>query len=227
VVGEPVSSGGGSTSLAPGSSAPQPSASGSTGGTGGTGGTGAASSGSGSAFIVLGNASAMQVVAPFAEADASRLAANQVATVTFDAVTGLTLNGHVLAVANTATVVSNVTNYYATLVLDQLDNRLKSGITANASVTVQAATNVLTVPNSVITRIGATAFVTLLGRDGKTQTRQVVQTGAVGDTSTEITGGLNTGDRVVRPQLRTGTAAGAAGTGGRGAGGSAAAVAAP
>jgi hypothetical protein len=98
-----------------------------------------------------------------------------------------------------------VTNYYATLVVDQLDPRLRSGMTANATVVVQNAAGVLTLPNSVITRIGGAAFVTLLSRDGKTQTRQAIQTGTVGDTTTEITGGLNAGDRVVRPQLRTGT----------------------
>jgi HlyD family secretion protein len=221
VVGEPVSSGGGSTSLAPGSSAPQPSSSGASGGgAGGAGSTGStgtgASSGGSSVFMVLGDVSAMQVVAPFAEADASRLAVNQQATVTFDAVSGVTLPAHVLAVASTATVVSNVTNYYATLVLDQIDSRLKSGMTANANVTVQSATNVLTVPNSVITRIGGAAFVTLLGRDGK-QTRVPVQTGAAGDTFTEIRGGLNVGDRVVRPQLRAGTTGAAGAAGGRGA----------
>jgi hypothetical protein len=91
-------------------------------------------------------------------------------------------------------------------------------MTANASVVVQNAQSVLTLPNSVISRIGTASFVTLLARDGKTQTRQPVQTGAVGDTTTEITGGLNEGDRVVRPQLRTttGTAGGAGAGGGRG-----------
>jgi multidrug efflux pump subunit AcrA (membrane-fusion protein) len=211
VAGEAVSASGGSaTALAPGSTAPQPGSSAASSSSAGSGG---------STFMVEGNVSAMQVVAPFAEADASRLAANQAASVTFDAVTGLTLTARVLAVANTATVVSNVTNYYATLALDSIDSRLKGGMTANASVVVQSAANVVTVPNSAIARRGATATVTLLGRDGRTQTRQVVQTGAVGDTVTEITGGLNVGERVVLPQLRTGTAAGAGTRGNLGGGG--------
>src|SRR5204862_219397 len=103
--------------------------------------------------------------------------------------------------------------------LDQVDQRLKSGMTANANVVVQNQTGVLTLPNSVISRIGTASFVTLLGRDGKTETRQPIQTGAVGDTTTEITGGLNDGDRVVRPQLRTTTGTGGAGGAGAGRGG--------
>jgi HlyD family secretion protein len=213
VPGESASAGGGATAQSPGSIAPQPSSSGATS-------AAASGSGTGSAFMVLSSASGLQVIAPFAETDASRLAPNQTATITFDAVSNLTVTAHVLAVANNATVISNVTNYYATLVVDQLDPRLKSGMTANATVVVQNAAGVLTLPNSVITRIGNAAFVTLLSRDGKTQTRQAIQTGTVGDTTTEITGGLNAGDRVVRPQLRTGTgAAGAAGGRAGGAGG--------
>jgi HlyD family secretion protein len=224
VTGQVGESAGGGTALAPGTTAPLPGSSGggSTGGGGAASSSGSAGSGSGGGgFIVLSNVSALEVVAPFAEADASRVQANQQATITFDAITGLTEPAHVLAVAQSGTVVSNVTNYYATLVLDNLDQRLKTGMTANANVVVQQAQNVLTVPNSVVTRLGTLSFVTLLGRDGKTQTRQAVQTGAVGDTSTEIMGGLNEGDRVVRPTLRTGAAAagGAGAAGGRGAGG--------
>jgi multidrug efflux pump subunit AcrA (membrane-fusion protein) len=213
-VGDGVS-GGSSSSSSAASSSSSSSAAGGAGGAGGTGGSSTSSSGTG--FMVLGDLSGYQVVTPFAESDAARVQPNQTATVTFDAVTGLSLPAHVVSVAQTATVTSNVTNYNVTLVLDQIDQRLKSGMTANANVVVQQAQNVLTLPNSVITHIGNAAFVTLLGKDGKTQTRTPVQTGAVGDSSTEIVSGLNLGDRVVRPTLRTGTtgtAGGGAGLGG-------------
>jgi multidrug efflux pump subunit AcrA (membrane-fusion protein) len=214
-VGETVSGGAGTTAQAPGTTAPQPSSSGATsssaGGSAGSSGGGGASGG----FMVLGNVSGLEVVAPFAEADAARLAANQQATITFDAVANLTLPAHVLAVASGATVISNVANYYATLVIDRLDQRLKSGMTANANVIVQQVAGVLTLPNSAITRLGTSSFVTLLDKNGTT-TRQPVQTGTVGDSTTEIVSGLNPGDRVVLPQLRTSTGGAA---GGRGAGG--------
>jgi HlyD family secretion protein len=203
-VGDTVSGGGSATSSA---SSAQSSASG--GGGGGSNSSSSSASSSGG-FIQLGDLSGFEITAPFAEADAARVQANQQATVTFDAITGLTLPAHVLSMAQVATVVSNVTNYSATLVLDQVDQRLRSGMTANADVVVQNAQNVLTLPNSVISRIGTASFVTLLGRDGR-QTRTPVQTGAVGDTTTEVRSGLNEGDRVVRPQLRTGTGTGGAG----------------
>ena len=212
--GENASAGAGVTAQAPGTTAPLPSTSGSTSSSSGGGSAGASS------FMVLGNVSGLQVIAPFAEADAARLAANQTATITFDAVANLSVPAHVLAIASGATVISNVTNYYATLVIDQLDSRLKPGMTANASVVVQQATNVLMLPNSAITRLGSVSFVNVLGKDGKTQTRQQIQTGATGDQSTEIVSGLSAGDRVVLPQLKAPTgAAGGRGFGGGGSGG--------
>jgi HlyD family secretion protein len=211
-VGESVTATTPATAQAPGSNAPLPSSSSSS-----SAGGGATSS----SFIVLGNLTGLQVVAPFAEADAAKLASNQQATVTFDAVPNLSVPAHVLAIGAAASVIQNVTNYYATLIIDQLDPRLKSGMTANASVVVQQASNVLMVRNTVLTRLGNMAFVTLLGKDGKTQTRQQVQIGAVGDQSTEIVSGLNEGDRVVVPQLKTQTNTQGGFRGGAGGGGGA------
>src|SRR5207302_8674484 len=127
--GETVAAGGRTTPGAPGSPAPLPTSTAS------------------NAFMGIGNNSGMEVVIPFAESDASRLAYNQPAQVTFDAVPNLTITGHVIAVASAATVNSGVVNYYATIVLNQTDKALKQGMTANATVTVSKATNALSVPN--------------------------------------------------------------------------------
>jgi HlyD family secretion protein len=222
--GESVGGSGGLTAQAPGSLAPQPGASaGASSGSGATGSASAASAGS-SSFAVLGNIAGMQVVAPFAEADAARVQTAQAGSVSFDAVPGLSLPAHVLAVAVSSTVVSNVTNYYVTLTLDEPDQRLKSGMTANASVVVNQASDVLMVPNAAITRLGGLTYVTVLSSDSRTQTRVPVVTGIAGDSTTEVTSGVSQGQRVVLPQLRlsnqgttgTGRGAGAGGAGGGG-----------
>ncbi len=157
----------------------------------------------------------MQVVAPLAEGDAARIQAGQTASLTFDALPNLTLTGHVLAASPASTVISNVTNYYVTVTLDALDPRIKSGMTANASVVVSQAANVLAVSNSAITRIGGNAFVTVLEKDGKTQ-RVPIHTGVVGDTQTEIVSGLQAGQKIVLPQLRLPTGTGTVRPGGGG-----------
>ncbi len=204
VVGETVAPGGGATQEAPGSQAPLPTA--------------AASN----AFMVIGNISGLEVVIPFAESDASRLAFNDNAQVTFDAVPNLTISGHVIAVGSAATVTSGVVNYYATVVLNQVDKALKQGMTANATVTVSKSTNALSVPNLAISHSAGQAFVTVLASGQQVATP--IDTGVVGDQYTEVVGGINDGEQVVLPTVRAATGTGStrglgSGFGGGGGGG--------
>ena len=199
VVGENVAPGGGTTAEAPGSQAPLP--------------TSAASN----AFMVIGNVSGMDVVVPFAESDASRLAVNQDTQVTFDAVSNLTISGHVIAVASASTNASGVVNYYATIALNQTDKALKQGMTANATVTVSKATNAITVPNLAITRVAGQAYVNVYS--GGQQVQTPIETGVVGDQFTEVTGGLNNGVQVVIPTVRVSSGTGNTRGGGGGFGG--------
>ncbi len=203
ISGVPGETAGSGTAQAPGSLAPQPSSSG---------------TGSSSAFIVIDDNSSFVAVMPFAETDAARLAANQTASVTFDAIPNLTISGHVLTISPSATVVSNVVDYYVSFVLNRTDARLREGMTANASVTVAQADNAVRVPNAAVHTTGGTTMVTVL-LNGQQVPTEVV-TGVVGDTTTEIKAGLNEGDRVVLPALRA--SAGATTNGGnliRGGGG--------
>jgi multidrug efflux pump subunit AcrA (membrane-fusion protein) len=199
VPGEAVSGGGsGATAQAPGSLAPQPS----------SGSSGSTSTGG---FMVIDNTSSLVAVMPFAETDAAKLAADQPAALTFDAISGLTISGHVLSISPTATVVSNVVNYYVSFVLNLTDPRLREGMTVNAAVTVAQANDAVRVPNAAVHTQGGTTTVIVLSNGQQVSTEVV--TGIVGDTYTEIKAGLNPGDRVVLPALR---ASGTTGTGGNG-----------
>jgi len=196
VVGETAITGSGTTSEAPGTQAPLPT------------------SGASSAFMVIGNVSAMEVVIPFAESDASRLAFNQDTMVTFDAVPNLAISGHVVAVASAATVQSGVVNYYATVALNQTNPALKQGMTTNATVTVSKAANAIVVPNLSITRLAGQAYVNVYISGKEVQT--IIQTGVVGDQFTEVTGGLNEGAQVVIPTLKVSSSSGGSRFGGGG-----------
>ena len=187
--GVPGETAGSGTAQSPGSLAPQPS----------SGGTGGASSG----FMVIDDTSSFVAVMPFAETDAARLAANQTAVFTFDAIPNLTISGHVLSISPSATVVSNVVDYYVSFVLNRTDPRLREGMTANASITVAEADNVVRVPNAAVRTTGGTTMVTVLSKGQQVPTEVI--TGVVGDTYTEIKAGLNEGDTVVLPALRTST----------------------
>src|SRR5438552_1184242 len=180
VPGEAVSGGGsGATAQAPGSLAPQPSSSSASG------------SGGSSGFMVIDDTSSYVAVMAFPETDAARLAANQTAALTFDAIPNLTISGHVLSTSPSATVVSNVVDYYVSFVLNRTDSRLREGMTANAAVTVAQADNAVRVPNAAVQTQGGTTTVTVLANGQQVSTEVV--TGIVGDTYTEIKAGLNAG----------------------------------
>jgi HlyD family secretion protein len=194
--GEPVTAGQNQTARAPGSNAPLPdTAAGSA-----LGGSSLAAGGTSAtqAFMVLSDVHSFQLVATVAESDAARVNPGQDVKVSFDAVPGLSLPGSVVAVQPGATLIQNVTNYLVTVSLDSVDQRMRSGMTAHASVAVGEAKQVLVVPNIAIQRPAGKSYVTVVRRDG-TQVRVEITTGLVGDTTTEVTSGLSEGDHVLLP----------------------------
>jgi macrolide-specific efflux system membrane fusion protein len=166
--------------------------------------------------MVIDDTSNMVAIMPFAETDAAKLAVNQPASLTFDAIPNLTISGHVLSISPSATVVSNVVDYYVSFILNRVDPRLREGMTANAAVTVAESDNVVRVPNAAVSTTGGTTTVTVLSNGRQVPTEVV--TGVIGDAYTEIKAGLNEGDRVVLPTLRTGSTTGTTGNGFRGGG---------
>jgi multidrug efflux pump subunit AcrA (membrane-fusion protein) len=103
----------------------------------------------------------------------------------------------VTAVAATSTVVSNVVTYDVTITLDDAPSTVKVGMTADVSVVVQTATDVLELPSAAITTTGPISTVTVVSNGTKKVTR--VTTGLVGDSTTQIDSGLKVGQVVAEP----------------------------
>jgi HlyD family secretion protein len=196
-VGEFLGAGSGTTALAPGGSVPLPDTGSGVSSSDDLGGDGDRPGGS--AFIVLNDVNTFQLVAPFAEADAARLQPNQPVEVKFDAVPDLKRTGSVVSIAPTGTDIQGVTSYYATIVLNEADPRLKDGLTASAEVVVDKLDNVLVVPNAAVQRSGSTGVVTVREQDG-TQRQVQVGLGLAGDAVTQIVSGLREGQQVVVAQ---------------------------
>ncbi|HEY5303937.1 MAG TPA: efflux RND transporter periplasmic adaptor subunit [Acidimicrobiales bacterium] len=155
------------------------------------------SSGS-STFIEIQNLGKLEVVANFAEADASKIAVGQTATVTLSALSSTAVSGVVTAVSPTSTVVSNVVTYPVTVSLTNPPSTVKQGMTSQVSIVVQTATNVLELPSAAITTLGNTSTVKVLDSSGKQITTSVTL-GLVGSSYTEIVSGLSEGQEVVEP----------------------------
>ena len=85
-------------------------------------------------------------------------------------------------------------SYSATLSLDQLDPRVKPGMSASASVIIGQAQGV-TVPTQALSGTGALASVNVL-KSGKTVSQPVV-VGLRGDTRAQVISGLTAGQQLV------------------------------
>jgi multidrug efflux pump subunit AcrA (membrane-fusion protein) len=187
-------------------------------GTGTGSGTGSGSSSSSSTpFATIETLRKLEVVSGFAEADATKLAVGQPATITFPALPEIEVAGKVTDVSSTSTVVSNVVTYNATIALVNPPADVKEGMTANVAVVTETREHVLELPSSAITTTGTVSTVQLVA-NGKTTVMRI-QTGLVGDSSTEIVSGVSAGDLVAIPTVTvvtptaTGTGTGAGGTG--------------
>jgi len=205
----------GSTSSGTGSSSSSSSGGQGSTGQGSTGGAASTStSSSSSGFIDLADLTRMQVTAPFAEADATKLKEKQVATVTWNALSGTSQSGKVVTIDPSATTANNVVTYGVTLSLDKVPTGAKVGQTVSVSVVTGSAENAVFVNSAAITTVGNRHSVTVV-TNGQQETRQV-EIGLVGDQATQITSGATVGEQLVVTTASTTTGSGTGGLQGGG-----------
>ncbi|MBB6343581.1 macrolide-specific efflux system membrane fusion protein [Nonomuraea muscovyensis] len=158
-----------------------------------------------SGFVELADTARLRLVGGFTEADAGRLKLGQAATVTFDALPGVTAAGKVSQIEPVAATSDNVVTYPVTISLAEVPEQVRLGQTATVQVVVGRAENVVTVPSAAISTSGGQSTVTLLidGRQVETPVRIGVRSASL----TEITSGVSEGDLLV-PPTPTGTTTG-------------------
>ena len=195
--------GSGSTSSGTGSTGQ-----GGTSGTTGSGSTSTTTSTSGTGFVDIADLKTLQVVASFPEADAIKIKAKQSATVTLNAEPGSSLSATLTSVSPTPTTTNGVVSYSATFTLAKVPATARIGQTANVSVQTAKAANVLYVPTTAVVTSGTTHTVTMADGGGSRE----VQIGVQGGSFTQITEGLDEGERIELIQGAIG-AAGGTGTG--------------
>jgi multidrug efflux pump subunit AcrA (membrane-fusion protein) len=146
-------------------------------------------------ITILGNG-AVKVTLDVPQATAAKLKKGMTAQVTADGATAPS-DGVVDSIGIMPSSSSGSSTYPVVIVVNKPADGLAEGAAATVAITLKAVAGAVTVPNSAVTSTGsgATGFVTLL-QDGKT-TRQVVTTGAVGTTVTQIVSGLTAGQTVV------------------------------
>ncbi|HAX38696.1 MAG: Efflux transporter, RND family, MFP subunit [Candidatus Azambacteria bacterium GW2011_GWE1_42_9] len=163
------------------------------------------------------------------EIDVAKVKTGQKVTLTFDAVSNLTITGQVAEVDAVGTVSQGVVTYIVKIAFDAQparpaggDDRIKPGMSVSAAIITEAKPNVLLVPNSAVKSQNRTSYVEIVDGDDKSLAltanvsgtilnnsprRQQIEIGTASDEFTEITSGLNEGDvivtRTIQPTAQT------------------------
>lgn len=140
------------------------------------------------------------------EVDVAKVKADQKVTITFDAIEGLNITGEVAEIDSIGTITQGVVNYGVKIGFDTQDERVKPGMSVSAAIITDAKQNALTILNSAVKQQGETAYVEIFTGETQAPREQTVQIGLSNDTTTEITSGLNEGDRVVTQTITANTA---------------------
>lgn len=157
--------------------------------------TSASATDSGNANISLISENDYEVTLKTPEIDVASIAVGQSVSLKLDAFGDETFPGTITSINPAETIVDGVPVYETKVAFTKLDSRIRSGMTATATIVVGEHDNVLTVPMSFVHTDNRGSYVYVL-KDDKT-TQKTVTTGLRGsDSMVEITSGLSQGDVV-------------------------------
>lgn len=105
---------------------------------------------SGTEVLTIADLNSMIINAHVNQADVPRLKVEQTVEVTVEAVPGLKVSGSVERIAPQATIKNNIKGYAARIVLRNVDERIRPGMTANVKIPVASAENVTAVPLAAV-----------------------------------------------------------------------------
>ncbi|NIO70082.1 MAG: efflux RND transporter periplasmic adaptor subunit [Anaerolineae bacterium] len=153
-------------------------------------------------MVVLADISKFHIDVEIDEIDISQITEGQEVLITLDALPDEEINGHVEAIAPTATVDGGVVSYVVTVAIEPTDASLRAGMSANTTITTARNENALVVPNRYIQvdRENGKMYVERLEEDGLTS-RVEIQTDMRSEFDSEVVAGLEEGDILVLRSL--------------------------
>jgi HlyD family secretion protein len=164
----------------------------------------------GTTIVRLADMRRIYVDAEVAEADIAQVWVGQKVDVSVDAFPGEVFEGKVIRIDPRTTIEQNVVYVHVLVELNEVDERLKPGMSATCDFLIDRKENVLAVPNEAIKEDeeGKTYVEVLLHANPEPKTeRRYVEVGLQGTTLTEVKKGLKEGEVVVtafvQPQALT------------------------
>lgn len=153
---------------------------------------------SGTTAITLVNTKDLEILVQLSEVDVAQVKPGQEVQLTFDALSGASYPGKVVAVSPLGTSSQGVVNYNVNVALPNPDPAILPGMTAQASIIIAKRSNALIAPSRSVRNQGNRRLLTLLfeGRE----VPLLVQTGLTNETGTEILGATTTDGQAVQLQ---------------------------
>jgi RND family efflux transporter MFP subunit len=150
---------------------------------------------SGTEVMSIANLTDLVISAHVNQADVTRLFVNQEVEIQIDSVPGLKLKGVVDRVAPQATIKNQIKGFAGRISLKSVDPRVRPGMTANITIPVASASNVVTVPLSAVFTEQDGRFVYVKRADGMFEKRPV-RIGVSDFFRAEVQDGLSGGEDV-------------------------------
>lgn len=154
--------------------------------------------------IIIGDMVTLKASVAVNEVDIANVSIGQKAMMTFDAMDGLTVSGKVEKIDALGTETQGVVTYDVTIAFDTLDAKIKPQMSVTASIISDVKQDVVIVPSSAVKSESGSSYVEVMA--GDSPVKRTVTTGASNNTETEITSGVNAGDKVVTQTIDPTTA---------------------
>jgi RND family efflux transporter MFP subunit len=149
------------------------------------------------------------------EVDVAKINVGDKVNLTFDAIDGLNISGQIAEIDLVGTVSQGVVDYNVKISFDTQDDRVKSGMSVNASIITESKQDILVVPSASVKSQNGTYYVDYFNQkyaaaeskagiiSATAPLSKQVEIGISDDTNTEIISGLNEGDQIVSRTVNT------------------------
>ncbi len=146
----------------------------------------------GTKLVTLVEDAGMEIILTVDELDIPLVKEGQRVTMTVDAIEGLTITGSVLKIAPLGNTETSVTTYDVYILADEIDPRVLGGMNVSGEIEVSSVKNAVLIPTDALKKDGEGYYVTLEGGEIRR-----VETGVMTVESTQMTAGLEAGERIV------------------------------
>jgi HlyD family secretion protein len=153
----------------------------------------------GTTILTIADLNRLVIKADINEVDVNKIQVGQTVKIGFDAIRGNIYQGKIKKIALAGSVKQNIVVYPIEVEIQEPDEMIRLGMTADLDIILEKAENVLCVPKEVVRKRDGRDVVEII-KDGK-RIPQPVITGLEDDVKIEIKKGLEEGDRIVIPQF--------------------------